>query len=415
MNSQLRNMIRRLNLLSSASIKEEERYHCHSDDVEFHCKMLSDADVADVVHVWAIQRPRDSNIPIFRSGRFRREGSISVKDIREERDKLDQQSKEEKKRKKSKSKASKSKKTAPKRKVEEEFKAAITEDNMEEQMRVIRERCMVEQGDCASDLCEELNVKPPVKKRKAGNSVAAGKKEKANAMMQEVEHGWKCPKGLNWINKNGNWYLKKGFNGKSISLGSYPNTMEGLRKAAFVAGRFDAVYTKEFKAAITEDNVEEKRREIKERFKLNVKPRAKKRKARTIDNAEAKKIASAMMQKVKPDWKFPSGLTWRKDTQCWFFKKSVKGKTIALGCYPNTIEGLQMAVLVAGRFVAICTKEFKATINEDNVEDKRKEIQRRCMVKQGQDCASDLCEELNVKPPAKKKVKVAQHEEDGDE
>eukprot|EP00984_Skeletonema_dohrnii_P013862 scaffold5798_cov118-Skeletonema_dohrnii-CCMP3373.AAC.2 len=60
MNSQLRNMIRRLNLLSSASIKEEERYHCHSDDVEFHCKMLSDADVADVVHVWAIQRPRDS-------------------------------------------------------------------------------------------------------------------------------------------------------------------------------------------------------------------------------------------------------------------------------------------------------------------------------------------------------------------
>eukprot|EP00984_Skeletonema_dohrnii_P009201 scaffold3511_cov144-Skeletonema_dohrnii-CCMP3373.AAC.10 len=277
-------------LLSSASIKEEERYHCHSDDVEFHCKMLSDADVADVVHVWAIQRPRDSNIPIFRSGRFRREGSISVKDIREERDKLDQQSKEEKKRKKSKSKASKSKKTAPKRKVEEEFKAAITEDNMEEQMRVIRERCMVEQGDCASDLCEELNVKPPVKKRKAGNSVAAGKKEKANAMMQEVEHGWKCPKGLNWINKNGNWYLKKGFNGKSISLGSYPNTMEGLRKAAFVAGRFDAVYTKEFKAAITEDNMEEQMRVIRERCmveqgdcasdlceELNVKPPVKKK------------------------------------------------------------------------------------------------------------------------------------------
>eukprot|EP00984_Skeletonema_dohrnii_P012310 scaffold4982_cov92-Skeletonema_dohrnii-CCMP3373.AAC.1 len=144
-------------------------------------------------------------------------------------------------------------------------------------------------------------------------------------------------------------------------------------------------------------------------------PPAKKRKARTIDNAEAKKIAIAMMQEHKPGWELPLGLTWRKDNQCWFFRKSVKWKLLSLGCYPNTIEGLQMAVLVARRFDAEYTEEFKATITEDNVEDKRKEIQRRCMVKQGQDCASDLCEELNVKPPAKKKVKVAQHEEDGDE
>eukprot|EP00984_Skeletonema_dohrnii_P023183 scaffold12261_cov72-Skeletonema_dohrnii-CCMP3373.AAC.1 len=273
-----------------------------------------------------------------------------------------------------------------------EFKAAITEDNVEDRMRVIREHC-------------ELY------------------KVNAIAMMQEHNPGWELPSGLYWLKGGQRWEFKKSVNGKLLSLGCYPNTIEGLQKATSAAGLFDAVYTKEFKAAITEDNVEEKRREIKERFKLNVKPRAKKKRkartidnaARTIDNAEAKKIAIAMMQEHKPGWKLPSGLSWRKDNQCWFYKKSVNGKTIALGCYPNTIEGLQMAVLVAGRFVAIYNKEFKATINEDNVEDKRKEIQRRCMVKQGQDCASDLCEELNVKPPAKKKVKVAQHEEDGDE
>mmetsp|Transcript_20517 Transcript_20517/g.31276 ORF Transcript_20517/g.31276 Transcript_20517/m.31276 type:complete len:100 (+) Transcript_20517:68-367(+) len=53
MNSQLRNMIRRLNLSKakpkSASIKEEERYHRHSNGDEFDCKTLSDADDADVV------------------------------------------------------------------------------------------------------------------------------------------------------------------------------------------------------------------------------------------------------------------------------------------------------------------------------------------------------------------------------
>eukprot|EP00985_Skeletonema_marinoi_P015392 scaffold7937_cov122-Skeletonema_marinoi.AAC.2 len=59
----------------------------------------------------------------FLSTNFRRVESISVEDVREERNKLDLQSKEEKKRKKSKSKESKSKKTkskksAPKRKVE---------------------------------------------------------------------------------------------------------------------------------------------------------------------------------------------------------------------------------------------------------------------------------------------------------
>ena len=46
-------MIRRLNLSKakskSASIKREERYHRHSNDDEFDCKTLSDADVADVV------------------------------------------------------------------------------------------------------------------------------------------------------------------------------------------------------------------------------------------------------------------------------------------------------------------------------------------------------------------------------
>eukprot|EP00984_Skeletonema_dohrnii_P023182 scaffold12260_cov66-Skeletonema_dohrnii-CCMP3373.AAC.1 len=186
-------------------------------------------------------------------------------------------------------------------------------------------------------------------------------------MMQKVKPGWEFPSGLTWHKGGQRWEFKKGFYKEiRLSLGCYPNTIEGLQMATSAAVLFDAIYTKEFKATITEANVKERRREIKERFKLNVKPRAKKRKARTIDNAEAKKIAIAMMQKVKPGWKFPSGLTWRKDTQCWFVKKSVKGKTIALGCYPNTIEGLQMAVLVAGRFVAICTKEFKATINEDN-------------------------------------------------
>ncbi|KAK1746868.1 hypothetical protein QTG54_002212 [Skeletonema marinoi] len=53
MNSQLRNMIRRLNLSKakpkSASIKEEVRYHRHSNGDEFDCKTLSDADDADVV------------------------------------------------------------------------------------------------------------------------------------------------------------------------------------------------------------------------------------------------------------------------------------------------------------------------------------------------------------------------------
>eukprot|EP00985_Skeletonema_marinoi_P031343 scaffold37640_cov117-Skeletonema_marinoi.AAC.1 len=51
----------------------------------------------------------------FISTNFRREGSISVKDVREERNKLEQQSKEEKKRKRSKSKESKSKKTKSKK------------------------------------------------------------------------------------------------------------------------------------------------------------------------------------------------------------------------------------------------------------------------------------------------------------
>ena len=91
------------------------------------------------------------------------------------------------------------------------------------------------------------------------------------------------------------------------------------------------------------------------------------------------------------------------------------GKPISLGSFPNTIEGLQMAASAAGRFDAEYNKEFKATITECNVEEKMREIKKRCMVEQGQDCASDLCEELNVKPPAKKKVKVTQHEEDGDE
>jgi len=61
----------------------------------------------------------------FISTNFCRVGSISVEDVREERNKLDQQSKQEKKpkksepkTKKSKSKRTKSKKTAPKRKVE---------------------------------------------------------------------------------------------------------------------------------------------------------------------------------------------------------------------------------------------------------------------------------------------------------
>eukprot|EP00984_Skeletonema_dohrnii_P016193 scaffold7147_cov89-Skeletonema_dohrnii-CCMP3373.AAC.3 len=53
MTSQLRNMIRRLNLSKAKSkstcIKEVERYHHHSDDDEFDCKVLSDADDADVV------------------------------------------------------------------------------------------------------------------------------------------------------------------------------------------------------------------------------------------------------------------------------------------------------------------------------------------------------------------------------
>jgi uncharacterized short protein YbdD (DUF466 family) len=40
---------------------------------------------------------------------------------------------------------------------------------------------------------------------------------------------------------------------------------------------------------------------------------------------------------------------------------------------------------------------------------------RKSLVEQGRGWASDLCEELKVKPPAKKKVKIAQHEEDGDE
>ena len=50
----------------------------------------------------------------FISTSFRREGFISVKDVREERNKLDQQLKEEKKRKRSKPKESKSKKTKSK-------------------------------------------------------------------------------------------------------------------------------------------------------------------------------------------------------------------------------------------------------------------------------------------------------------
>jgi hypothetical protein len=46
-------MIRRLNLSKakpkSTSIKEEERYHRHSNDDEFVCKVLNDDDIADVV------------------------------------------------------------------------------------------------------------------------------------------------------------------------------------------------------------------------------------------------------------------------------------------------------------------------------------------------------------------------------
>eukprot|EP00985_Skeletonema_marinoi_P006656 scaffold2891_cov168-Skeletonema_marinoi.AAC.1 len=53
MTNQLRNMIRRLNLSKakpkSTCIKREERYHRHSNDDEFDCKTLSDADVANVV------------------------------------------------------------------------------------------------------------------------------------------------------------------------------------------------------------------------------------------------------------------------------------------------------------------------------------------------------------------------------
>eukprot|EP00985_Skeletonema_marinoi_P010991 scaffold5175_cov77-Skeletonema_marinoi.AAC.1 len=286
-------------------------------------------------------------------------------------------------------------------------------------------------------VCSTLLEMLTIAMMQAGTIGNAEAKKIANAMMQEVKPGWKCPPGLNWINSNGSWSLQKGFkhkgfNGKSISLGSYPNTIEGLQMAASAAGRFDAEYNKEFKATITEGNVEEKMREIKKRCmvkqgqdcasdlceELNVKPPAKKGKAGTIGNAEAKKIANAMMQEVEPGWKCPPGLNWI--TGSWYLQKGFKhkgfnGKSITLGSYPNTIEGLQMAASAAGRFVAEYNKEFKATITEGNVEEKMREIKKRCMVEQGQDCASDLCEELNVKPPAKKKVKVTQHEEDGDE
>eukprot|EP00984_Skeletonema_dohrnii_P022985 scaffold12089_cov95-Skeletonema_dohrnii-CCMP3373.AAC.2 len=53
MTIQLRNMIRRLNLSKAKSkstcIKREERYHRHSNDDEFDCKVMCNADVADVV------------------------------------------------------------------------------------------------------------------------------------------------------------------------------------------------------------------------------------------------------------------------------------------------------------------------------------------------------------------------------
>eukprot|EP00984_Skeletonema_dohrnii_P034603 scaffold33601_cov155-Skeletonema_dohrnii-CCMP3373.AAC.5 len=53
MTSQLRNMIRRLNLSKAKPkrnyIKREERYHHHSNDDEFVCKVMCNADDADVV------------------------------------------------------------------------------------------------------------------------------------------------------------------------------------------------------------------------------------------------------------------------------------------------------------------------------------------------------------------------------
>eukprot|EP00984_Skeletonema_dohrnii_P031982 scaffold25278_cov70-Skeletonema_dohrnii-CCMP3373.AAC.1 len=180
-------------------------------------------------------------------------------------------------------------------------------------------------------------------------------------MMQEDEPGWELPSGMEWNENTQCWELSKEFNGQTISLGCYQSTIAGLQKAAFVAGRFDAVYTEEFKATITEANMEEMMRVIRERCELY------------------EEIASAMMQKVKPGWEFPSGLTWRKDNQCWVFRKSIIGKTISLGCFPNTIEGLRMAASTAGRFDAVYTEEFKARITEANVKEKMKEITKAMM------------------------------------